>query len=279
MIFSVEINNQTYKSDAENPFDISIPLDFNGAQPNAFGVERAASEACETGAFVGDTRRGGSCNFERVTFVPHCNGTHTESIGHVTRERISVRDCLKDAFILSSLVSVEPESALESNETYPIELNENDRLITRKSLETALQKIESIPHSAFRVPRFNGLIVRTLPNDAGKTARDYMKNPPAFFSTEAMNYIVESGVKHLLVDMPSIDRAFDEGKLSNHRIFWNVEPKSFETSENSFINNSITEMIYAPDEVADGFYLLNLQIAPFAADAAPSRPVLFEIVQ
>ena len=94
-----------------------------------------------------------------------------------------------------------------------------------------------------------------------------------------MRFIVEKNVKHLLVDLPSIDRMFDEGKLSNHRIFWNVGQGSFETSEASFINNTITELIFVPDEVEDGNYLLNLQIAPFVADASPSRPLLFKIAE
>ena len=92
-----------------------------------------------------------------------------------------------------------------------------------------------------------------------------------------MLFLNEIGVAHLLVDMPSIDRIFDEGKLSNHRIFWNVAQNSFEISEESFVNKTITELIFVPEEIADGRYLLNLQIAPFAADASPSRPILFAI--
>ena len=106
-----------------------------------------------------------------------------------------------------------------------------------------------------------------------------MKNLPPFFSTEAMKFMVETDVKHLLVDTPSIDRTFDEGKLSNHRIFWNIKEESFEIDETSFTRNTITEMIYVPDSVADGYYLLNLQIPAFVADAAPSRPILFKVFQ
>src|SRR5688500_14959896 len=94
----VEIDSKTYAIDLRFPIDIAIPLDFDGEQPRAFGVEPATSVACEYGSLVGDTRRGGSCNFERVTFIPHCNGTHTECVGHITNERISVLDCLKDVF-------------------------------------------------------------------------------------------------------------------------------------------------------------------------------------
>ncbi len=278
MIISVNINNRTYKIDGSQPLNIAIPLNFNGAQPNAYGVEKAQSKACEAGELVGDTRRGGSCNFEQYTFIPHCNGTHTECVGHITNERIDIHDCLKDAFIPAALISVEPESANETRESYPIELNENDKLITKKSLNDALLNLERINPKS-QIPNPKSLIIRTLPNDESKLTRVYLENIPPFFSTEAMEFIVSKRVKHLLVDMPSIDRIFDEGKLSNHRIFWNVEPGTFEINEKSLIHNTITELIFVPNEIADGNYLLNLQIAPFASDASPGRPILFSILE
>ena len=269
MIFFVEINNQSYKIDLENPLDVSIPLNFNGSQPNAYRVAKATSKPCEAGELVGDTRRGGSCNFEQVEFIPHCNGTHTECVGHVTNERISVRDCLREAFTAATLITVESEKASETGESYSINLNEEDRLITRRELE----KISGNGERHF----LDALIVRTLPNDAGKLTKTYLETIPPFFSTEAMRFIVEKQVKHLLVDLPSIDRIFDAGKLSNHRAFWNVAQGAFETNEQSFVRRTITELIYVPDEIADGNYLLNLQIAPFVSDATPSRPILFRV--
>jgi len=269
MIFSVQINNQIYQINADEPLDISIPLRFNGEQPNAYGVEKATSKPCEAASLVGDTRLGGSCNFEEYKFIPHCNGTHTESIGHITRERISIHDCLKDAFIPATLITVQAENALESGETYAVDLNDEDKLLTRKALEKALENaVENW---------LEGLIVRTLPNDESKKSRRYMERLPPFFSLEAMEFIAAGQVKHLLVDTPSIDRVFDEGKLSNHRIFWNVGQGVFELNEASFPNRTITEMIYAPNEIKDGAYLLNLQIASFVADASPSRLILFKI--
>jgi hypothetical protein len=35
---------------------------------------------------------------------------------------------------------------------------------------------------------------------------------------------------------------------------------------------------FVPDEAADGLYLLDLQLAPFAADATPSRPRLYPVI-
>lgn len=271
MIISFEINSQTYKINADEPIDISIPLNFNGAQPNAFGVETATSKPYETENLIGDTRRGGSCNFDQITFIPHCNGTHTESIGHITRKRISVHNCLRDAFIPATLISVAPENANRTNENYAVNLNDEDKLITRYALENALRETgENF---------LGGLIVRALPNGKDKLTKTYLEDIPPFFSIEAMRFIVDLGVKHLLVDAPSIDRIFDEGKLSNHRIFWNVAAESFALDEKSFPRKTITEMIFAPDEIQDGAYLLNLQIAAFLSDASPSRPILFRVLR
>ena len=275
MIFSAQINDRLYQINTAEPLDISIPLRFNGEQPNAYGVERASSIPCQSGDLVGDTRRGGSCNFEQIKLIPHCNGTHSECVGHITNERISIRDALRDVFIPAQLITVEPEKASASKESYSINLRKTDKLITRKSVENALRKLEINQADECLQP---GLIIRTLPNDESKSAKIYdEKNIPPFFTTEAIKFIAEKNVKHLLVDVPSIDRIFDEGKLSNHRIFWRVEQNAFETNEKSLIQHTITEMIFVPNQITDGEYVLNLQIAPFAADAAPSRPVLFKI--
>jgi arylformamidase len=245
--------------------DISIALKFNGPQPNAFGVEPATSTACECGDLVGDTRRGGSCNFEQITLIPHCNGTHTECVGHVTNERISIRECLTDVFISARLISVKPVSAAECDESYAVPFGPYDLLITRHMLEPALSNAKC-----------DALVVRTLPNDDAKQTRVYNDPTAPYFTSGAMEIIASIGIKHLLVDLPSIDRLSDEGKLSNHRIFWNVDQGIFETNAATRKNSTITELIYVPNEVEDGEYLLNLQIAPFESDAAPSRPLLFK---
>jgi kynurenine formamidase len=246
--------------------DISIPLRFNGPQPNAFGVEPATANACEYGELVGDTRRGGSCNFEQITLTPHCNGTHTECVGHITNERISIRDCLKDTLVPAVLISITPETG-KNDESYAVPFGPSDLLITRKSLEAVLG-----------VVRYSGaLIVRTLPNKDSKLTRQYTGEPmPPYFTTEAMEFIVAAGFKHLLVDLPSIDRLNDEGKLSNHRVFWTVAAGSFDAGTETRRESTITELIYVPNEVEDGDYLLNLQIAPFESDASPSRPILIK---
>lgn len=236
--------------------DLSIPLKFDGPQPNAFDVDQATATA------LGDTRENASVNFERYTFIPHCNGTHTECVGHITHERISVRDCLKEVLIPAFLLTVEPDRS------------DGDLVITNAKFEN------SFLEKALSAHKDLAFIVRSLPNDDSKLKQEYGKaNIPPYFSIDAIEWMLDKGVKHLVVDLPSIDRIFDDGKLLNHRRFWNVEPGSFEVNDETRMDSTITELAYIPNEVADGRYLLNLQIAPFDSDCAPARPLLLTYSQ
>ena len=78
------------------------------------------------------------------------------------------------------------------------------------------------------------------------------------------------GIDHLLIDLPSVDKEVDGGKLSAHHAFWQYP-------HNTKLERTITEMIYVSNTVYDGSYLLNLQIASFENDASPSKPLLFQL--
>lgn len=268
MRLSFEISGRKFSIDTGEPLNISIPLLFNGEQPNTYDVDMASAKAYETGDFIGDTRRGGGCNFEEYRLIPHCNGTHTEGVGHISLERISIHDILKDVLIPSTLITVTPEKAGDTRDGYVPEKGSSDLLITRKSIEDALKDAGK--------DFLKGLIVRTLPNDDSKKSRRYMDNLPPFFSNDAIKYITSMGVDHLLMDIPSVDRTFDEGRLTSHHIFWDVKQGSHEVPKEKHSLKTITEMIYAPDNISDGHYMMNIQIPEFVADAAPSRIILFK---
>ncbi len=258
-----EIGRHQFEVDFNKGNDISIPLNFNGDQPNTYGVDKAVSKPYQDGTFIGDTRKGGPCNFETYSFTPHCNGTHTECIGHITDERIAVLSALKDTFFAATLITITPKTTTEA---YKPELNTEDLVITKQDLMKKLSQVEPA--------LLKGLIIRTNPNSDAKLSRDYMKDTPSFFSIDAMEYIVSLGVQHLLVDTPSVDRLFDDGVLSAHNIFWETKGKEFNPKTE---NKTITEMIFVADAITDGAYMLNLQIPAFVSDAAPSRPILFKL--
>jgi len=96
-------------------------------------------------------------------------------------------------------------------------------------------------------------------------------------SEEAAIFIREIGIKHLLIDLPSVDREEDEGKLLAHKAFWNVKDVQ-NLNTDARTDCTITEMIFVKDEIQDGSYLLNLQIASFENDASPSKPILYKVL-
>lgn len=255
-----------YSVNPANAQSIAIPLDFHGDQPNFFHVPAAQAHPFESGNTVGDTRKGGGCNFETVTLTPHCNGTHTECVGHITDERISIHALLEETIFPVSLVSVGPVPASQTGETFTDRQTEDDLIISKAQLESVLE-----------AAALDGLIIRTLPNDQSKLSRQY--NDPGstpYFSAEAMTFIRDHGIQHLLVDLPSLDRLQDGGELINHHLFWNI-PQGSHRLPGNYSRRTVTELVYVPDEIEDGDYLLNLQIAPFMTDAAPSRPIIFRL--
>ena len=263
MYAEIKVGAKSYSINFKKFTDLSIPLKFNGEQPNTYNVKQASSVAYKDKSFVGDTRIGGVCNFETYTLTPHCNGTHTECIGHITDERISINDSLRDMFIPATLITLTP---CKTNETYSPSLNSDDLLITKKEIKSKLSSIDT----SF----LDGLIIRTAPNYEDKLKKKYSGNESPFFTIEAMNHIVDLGVKHLLVDFPSVDRLLDEGKLTCHNIFWQTNNKKLNKDT---MEKTITEMIFISDKIADGKYLLNIQIPSFVSDAAPSKPIIFQV--
>jgi arylformamidase len=269
---SAQIAGESWRANPERAYDLSLPLDFGGAQPIAFGAAGASAAALRSGSFIGDVRRGGSCNCATYSLTAHCNGTHTECVGHLTSEPISIRDICVRHFAAAVLVSATPVAAAASNESSDPQPRTHDLLITQQALQRAMG-----PH---RLDDYNALIVRTQPNAPDKRFRNYdLQNAVPYFTAQAMQWIVAAHIDHLVVDLPSVDRMDDQGRLTAHRIFWGLPAGARTAAAASRAHATITELAYIDAAVPDGRYLLNLQVAPFVADAAPSRPVIFPVTR
>ncbi len=263
-ILSLEIDGRTYRADAGAAYDISIPLRFDAAQLQAFGAPAAQAEVYSVGSFVGDVAQGGSCNCQRYHLTPHCNGTHTESVGHITREAVPVNALARGGLLLAQLVTIDPIATDNSQHS-------TNRVISESCLRNRV--------SAEALAGVSALVVRTLPNTSGKQTRNYdVGSSPAYFEPAALTWLAELGIEHLLVDVPSVDRMEDGGHLLAHRAFWGLPAGSTEAAQASRPQATITELIFVPTPVADGRYLLSLQLAPFVTDATPSRPLLYALL-
>lgn len=241
-------HNKTCRADLSQPLDLSILLKEGLENVNCFYAPPVEYWPVVAGSFVGDTAQGGPVNFFNVKLNPHGNGTHTECVGHIAKEKFVLHDCLLESHFWAKLVSI-----------FPQKTDDGDRVIFREQLEEVVGKNEA-----------EALIIRTLPNDDLKKRTNYSGANPPYLHHEAAKYLVECGVQHLLLDLPSVDREEDGGQLLAHRAFWQY-PEAVRK------HCTITELIYVPNEIKDGFYLLNLQTASFDLDVSPSKPVLFLI--
>ena len=266
----LQIQNQRYRIRLDQPRAISISLQFNGPQPSYLGVPPAWRQPYTAVGIVGDIQRGGSCNVDRLELIPHCHGTHTETVSHIAEPLVPIGSCWLEPWQPARLISVETMRADQSADSYQPPLRHDDCMITSETLTPFLNSCRQV----------NALVIRTLPNSAQKQHQIYdREHPPAFFSREAIECLLEIEIRHLVTDLPSIDRIDDGGQLSNHHRFWSVPPGGHQWTDVTAARRTVTEMAYVPDEVLDGFYALSVQLPDWPTDAAPSRPLLYPLDQ
>lgn len=275
MKVTVTLGGKNYNVNTDFAHTLAIALDFqhSGHQPNHFGATPALATPMQVAGFIGDTAQGGSCNVKQLSLNPHCNGTHTETIGHICDSNnalaVSISALALPPLMPCPLISVTPIAAIDSDDEYSPSFEVNDRVISRGQLEQQLAQ--------YHDQQLQCLALRTHPNSDDKCQASYNENnQPAFFTRDAVLYLNERGVEHLILDLPSLDRLNDNGLLTCHHLFWQVMEGAHQPSPNSLINKTITEMAYIDNAISDGFYFLNLQTPAFINDAAPSRPMLYQ---
>ena len=248
MIARITIDKDfTVAVDFSKPIDISIPLQFDGPNPLCYYASPPVSEVIRSGEFIGSVAEGGTVNHREVSFIPHGNGTHTECYGHIDKSASSINQNLAQFNHLAQLYSATP-----------VEQENGDHVIGTEILAELSDK----PITA--------LIIRTLPNSESKLTRNYSGTNPPYLSAALMESLVEKGIEHLLVDLPSVDKENDNGKLAGHKAFFLPKGKIRK-------NATITELIFAPDQLADNLYFLQLSIPSFELDAAPSKPIIYSL--
>jgi len=251
LLVKVKHGDQSYVLDMDKGVDLSIESDFSGTAPIFYNADQPKVEPECSDDFIGDLKQGGSCNVPIVSLNIHCTGTHTECISHVFDSNDKISDHCPKGLVPACIITIEPERSSVIKESYHGDISD-DLLLTKN----AIRKKISTSHDA--------LIIRTHPNDRSKLSRNYDEQPAPFFTNDAIEYINELDVKHLLVDTPSIDKADDGGLLGNHRRFFKQ-------------GKTISELLFIPDALQDGFGFLQFQIPNWSLDSAPSRPIFFSV--
>ena len=251
MIAEININNEKFKVDLNNPIDLSLTSkDENSFK--AWYVDEIKINPIKNGDFIGSVNEGGAVNFKEILINPHGNMTHTESVGHISKEEINVNKLLKTNNFLAQLITIKPQKIINKNK------KEVDQIISLKQIKNKI------------IPNIQALIIKTQNNYYELTKKNYNNTNWPFLAESSASYIRSKGIQHLLIDQPSIDKEFDQGKLLAHRAFWNY-PNEIDSKK------TITELIGIPNHVKDGRYLLNLTLANIENDAVPSRPIIYEL--
>ncbi len=268
----ISVANREVRIDLSKPVSLAIDLDFSERQPRHFGAPPASARPFAVPGFSGSVAQGASCNCQTLTLIPHCNGTHTECVGHLTREPADAYRVAPLGLLPALLVSVEPSDIAQANgESTDPKPQNGDKLITRQGIAASWDKAAPLFE-----PRV--LVLRTLPNAPTKRHQDYTNQTPPYLSREVALWLVERGIEHLVVDLPSIDRSHDEGCLTVHRIFFGLPRGSTTLAQATRPNSTVTELAYIPDTVPDGAYLIEIQVPALAGDAVPSRPLLYRLL-
>jgi arylformamidase len=265
----IQLAGSEAQVDLSRPIEIAIDLHFSADQPRHFGAPAAATYPLAVPGFSGSVAQGASCNCNVITLIPHCNGTHTESVGHLTAEPLDAHRQVPPGLVPALLMSIEPVDTRSTVETTEPAPQPGDKLIARSALERGWPRM--LPFQ----PR--AMVIRSLPNDTDKIHRDYTGTTPPYLSREAAEFLVTRGIEHLVVDLPSIDRSHDEGRLTAHRVFFGLPRGARALPLAGRPQATVTELAYIPTAVADGAYLLEIQVPAIGGDAVPSRPLLYRL--
>ncbi len=247
--------NATQYIDTNNGIDVSIPIRQGGDNVNAWYCDPVEIKPVITENFIGDTTKGGPVNFKGITINPHGNGTHTECVGHISTEPYTINHCLTEFHFFGRIISVTPKERINKTD------QQTDTVIDAESLR---EKTKNWNNQ-------KAVLIRTLPNAADKKTKKYSGTNPAYFTKDAMELMNQLGVDHFMTDLPSVDREVDGGELAAHHTFWNypADPQTHKT---------ISELIYIPNTLEDGDYLIQIQIMSVESDASPSKIMVHEII-
>ncbi len=235
---------------------LALHLDFGSPHPRHYGAPAATSLPFQAGSFEGAVARGASCNCQRVSLIPHCHGTHTESASHLTLQQRPLQQLVPFGPMRALLLTVPAVDCSGTAEDSLPAPRTADRLITRAAL------LDAWPHAG-HAPL--ALLLRT--------GTDWQDGAPPYLSQQLMQELVVRGVEHLVTDLPSVDRLEDDGRLTAHRIFFGLPERSNSLLDARRAHCTITELARFPASLQDGACALQLQIPDFSGDAVPSRPL------
>ena len=264
-------NGKTHRFKLGAPVSVSrevlfAPFTSGTKSTNAFHLPVIDSKTLEfAGQFVGDVNRGGSCNVDILSYVPH-GLTHLETSAHVLSPDANpptVKDIpmehLSGIVYLIDLthLGAEPGQQVPWKEV-EIKLEKNKLPISMLALKT---KASLLPADY----NFSDKDFLSLAAETAKGIHDYRVSIPG-------SSLVEYCIRCLILDLPSIDPERDEGKLLAHRQFFGLPLTGHKGMDNE--RRAIVELAWFGD-LEEGYYHVVITPPRFQANAV-STGIVFQ---
>lgn len=235
--------NQSFSFNTDDAISLTqkVARDVKGV-PNAYFLTHPKFNTVISGGFIGDVTKGGACNCEDVILNPHGNGTHTECVGHVSKEPAYISDIEIPKFLLCYLIQAE---AVE---------NDGDTCIGY------LPELE----------KWKDCDAVIINSNTTQKAQYFSGTNPCYIHKSVAQSLDNNNIDHILTDLPSLDKEEDGGLLEAHKAFFNY-PAVLSSKK------TITELLHIPKQLKEGLYVLSIEVAPIESDAAPSKVTLYPI--
>ena len=208
--------------DTDYMFDEALGIDLSravGSGVNAWYIGSPQMGPLEVGGAVFSVSSGAAVNFDQIKFAPHAHGTHTETLGHIDENQLVIEEVRLPLFM---------PCKLSRPSLWTID---GDQVLTEKALD--LCDYEGV----------KALVIRLNPNKEYPINYDHTNWP--YLSESATKRLVEAGVEHLVLDVPSIDKEKDQGALLSHCAFWKL-------SDSPRTSATITEFAQIPANLPAG---------------------------
>lgn len=271
----------TGMDDAKHRFSLGVPVSVSReALLPPFSKETASSNAFHMpgvnvrtlefeGQFVGDVNRGGSCNVDILTYIPH-GLTHMETSAHILNPG-SNPPTIKDipAEHLGGLVYLMDLTSLDAAPGQKIGWETIKKKLKQVTLPVSMLAIKT---KASELPSgfdFSGKDFLSLDAEAARGIHD--------FPASVHGSVHGSGgqrIDCLILDLPSIDPEKDEGKLAAHRRFFGIPMKGHDAVDGE--KRVLVELAWFHG-LDEGYYYAVITPPRFQANAVSTGVVFYPL--
>jgi hypothetical protein len=248
------------------PRSLAPNLTFDGAAPRWFDAPAAHSWPHRVGEFSGTVLTGASCNCRNIQLLPHGNGTHSEGVGHLTYDEANVIDVLPKLPMPAVLLRLAALRAGDCHETADYAPEPNDWLVTQQICAAAWPQAPA--------PRPSVAVLALEPCETAV---------PPYLTRECTQWLVDRGIEHLIVELPSIDRLRDAGRLTAHRIFFGLPAYAATApaprhSDARRPQATVTELAQIPRELTTRSGFVQWLAPAMLGDAVPTQPLWYDLL-